>query len=355
MSVEMSLSMMELLGAMPFLEIELLNPASLALATATAITSLYIYFVCPQFLVQMYFRIAVRWSGMRLKKVTDDKGFTFVYGERGQVSLDRPSMILLHGFSADHFMWAPIVQNLPGNIHIIALDLPGHGFTSDQTAEEEIGFESQLRRIRQFVALTGMDQRRFHVAGVSMGGALTGLFASRFPELVSAATMTCPSMKTPQEGKMISQHRTTVEQNGGRMTLETCPLLPQNGSDLKAMLDVVCYHRSFVPYQILQGAVELRKQRNNFYLELVHELVSEKCRTALEKELHHISCPVQVVWGREDQVVHLSGVEILKEKVSDLRRVDILPCCGHAINLDQPQAYAKVLGEFWTDAQNIFS
>lgn len=55
-------------------------------------------------------RIAVRWSGMRLRRVTDDNGFTFMYGERGQPSPDYPSMLLLHGFSADHFMWAPIVH-----------------------------------------------------------------------------------------------------------------------------------------------------------------------------------------------------------------------------------------------------
>ena len=55
-------------------------------------------------------RIAVRWSGMRLKTVTDDKGFTFTFGERGQPIQGRPSVLFLHGFSADHFMWAPIVQ-----------------------------------------------------------------------------------------------------------------------------------------------------------------------------------------------------------------------------------------------------
>lgn len=47
---------------------------------------------------------------MRLKTVTDDKGFTFTFGERGQPIQGRPSVLFLHGFSADHFMWAPIVQ-----------------------------------------------------------------------------------------------------------------------------------------------------------------------------------------------------------------------------------------------------
>ena len=54
--------------------------------------------------------------------------------------------------------------------------------------------------------------------------------------------------------------------------------------------------------QILQGAVDLRKDRNQFYLELLHELVSESSRIELESHLLQISCPVQVVWGQQDEV-----------------------------------------------------
>lgn len=50
------------------------------------------------------------WSGMRLKRVIDNKGFTFFYGERGLPKPGQTSMLLLHGFSADHFMWASIVK-----------------------------------------------------------------------------------------------------------------------------------------------------------------------------------------------------------------------------------------------------
>lgn len=45
----------------------------------------------------------------------------------------------------------------------------------------------------QFVKLIGLDQERFHITGVSMGGALSGLFAATYPELVTAVTLTCPS------------------------------------------------------------------------------------------------------------------------------------------------------------------
>ena len=45
----------------------------------------------------------------------------------------------------------------------------------------------------------------------------------------------------------------------------------------------------------------------------------------------------------------MSGVEVLKAKAPDLRRVDILPCCGHAVNLDQPKMFADVVMGFWSE------
>ena len=54
---------------------------------------------------------------------------------------------------------------------------------------------------------------------------------------------------------MIARHREAVEQNGGRMTLESCPLLPQTGAALQDMLQVVCYRRTYVPYQVTGGSL----------------------------------------------------------------------------------------------------
>lgn len=46
------------------------------------------------------------------------------------------------------------------------------------------------------------------------------------------------------------------------------------------------------------------------------------------------------------QVIHVSGAEILKGKLPNLQQVDIIPRCGHAINLDRPGAKTKSLLDF---------
>lgn len=37
-------------------------------------------------------------------------GFTFSYGEKGHRVKGQMTILLIHGFTADHFMWASIVQ-----------------------------------------------------------------------------------------------------------------------------------------------------------------------------------------------------------------------------------------------------
>lgn len=52
------------------------------------------------------------------------------------------------------------------------------------------------------------------------------------------------------------------------------------------------------------------------------------------------------------QVVHVSGAEVLQKKLPNLHHADLIPCCGHAINMDQPRHFAKVVSQFWMELQN---
>ncbi|GFO15533.1 monoacylglycerol lipase abhd6-like [Plakobranchus ocellatus] len=326
-----------------------LNPATLAIATITTMTSLYLYFIRPSMIIQAYFNMAVRWSGMKMKCIkADDSNFIFSYGEKGQQSKGQASILLLHGFTADHFMWAPIVHNIPSSVHVIALDLPGHGFSSPPLEGDDIGFMGQLKRIRQFVDLVGLSDQPFLLTGVSMGGALCGLFAAHYPNLVAAVSMTCPSMKTPIDSRMIEENRDVVLQSGGQLTLDNCPILPQTPEQLQYMLSVTHYYSGTrYPQQILKGVLKIRKKKNDHHLKLANVIITEESSTMLESNLHKIQCPTQVLWGKEDWVVHISGLDVIRNKAPNLQHVAVLEKCGHAVNLDQPLGISRNILQFW--------
>lgn len=112
-----------------------------------------------------------------------------------------------------------------------------------------------------------------------------------------------------------------------------------------------------------------------FPLTVFMEIVEEKSRYALQEHLHLITAPLQVIWGKHDQVVPLinlrslhtelqkrhhylvclclvsvqvvdvSGAMVIKE-VLPKSRVDILENCGHSVVMERPRRTAKLILEF---------
>jgi len=276
-------------------------------------------------------------------------GSQFSYGEKGRKVTGQRSIVLIHGFTADHFMWAPIVQNIPSTVHVIALDLPGHGFSTDPAETEDISYPSLVKRVKQFFDIIELNEP-VHLVGMSLGGALSGIFAAEYSHLVGALTLICPAMKCPYEAPIIKENKEAVSSAGG-LTIENCPMLPQTALQVKEMLDYSHYATVRYPTQILKGVADMRIKRNDFYLRLVNVIISEDSQELLEINSPKISCPTQVIWGQNDMIVDVSGADILREKLPNCSRVDVLDKCGHAVNLDQPERVAQVLQEFWEDHQ----
>ena len=52
-----------------------------------------------------------------------------------------------------------------------------------------------------------------------------------------------------------------------------------------------------------------------------------------------------VLWGEDDELLHCSGAQRLKDKLSDAEVV-IIKKCGHAMQLDQPGRVIRHLKRF---------
>ncbi|XP_048742324.1 monoacylglycerol lipase abhd6-A-like [Ostrea edulis] len=318
----------------------------LAFVTSITAASVYIYLLKPNLIVQYYLRMTVLWSGMKIK-YTNVNGKKVCYGERGCKQKDRSSILLLHGFSADKSMWAPLVRNLPPNIHVIALDLPGNGESEQPVEDTDLSFKGLVNIVHQIIETLGMSEDPIHVVGLSMGGTIAGLYAAEYPHVVDRVTMMCPAMRTPEQTSVAMEIQNAVNSEDEDQILRDCPLFPQSPDEMQYLLDFAQFHKSnFIPNQILRGAVDMRKQYHGFYLKLLKGLGAEENATLLERTASRITVPSHIVWGQDDQVVHVSGAKVLKDKLPNCQRMDIIPRCGHAINLDRPGSKTKALLSF---------
>lgn len=301
------------------------------------------YMFWPGLLIKIYNWFWRRRLGL-VVKFSEVGSFRFCYSSRGTPG-GAPSLLLLHGFSANKDMWLPVVKFLPLDRHVVCLDLPGHDGTS-RLQTEDYSIQGQVSRIHQFVHSVGL--RRFHLVGTSMGGNLAGVYAARFPQDLCSVTLVCPAgLEPPEDTDFVKRLREMEVQQKQNQDLsrESIALIPSTVPQLQDMLRLCCYRPLPLPTQMLKGLLQNRLPHNSFYRHLFESISAEESRHSLQENLHLLTVPVQVVWGQEDQVLHVSGAAVIRAALPH-SQVALLENCGHSVALERPRKLASLLHNF---------
>ncbi|XP_032094988.1 monoacylglycerol lipase ABHD6 [Thamnophis elegans] len=150
-----------------------------------------------------------------------------------------------------------------------------------------------------------------------------------------------------KESNFIKQLREQKENN----CIDHIPLIPSTPEEMGDMLKLCSYVRFKVPHQILQGLVDVRIPHNDFYRKLFLELMDDKSRGCLHNNMSKIKATTQIIWGKQDQVLDVSGADILAKSISGAQ-VHILENCGHNLVMERPRKTAKLILDFVTTVQN---
>ncbi|XP_062264703.1 monoacylglycerol lipase abhd6-A-like [Platichthys flesus] len=271
--------------------------------------------------------------------------YRFCYSSRGTPGGATPSLLMLHGFSGNKDMWLPFLKFFPKNLHLVCVDMPGHGGTS-RTSVEDYSSQGQVARIHQFVQSIGLDKRPFHLLGISMGGHIAGVYAACYPAHLSSVTLMCPSgLDFPKDSEFIT-HLKEWEANQKE---DGIALIPTTIQELKNMLRLSMHAPLNLHRQVLKGFLDNRIPDNSFFKEVLTELSGEKSRYSLQENMHRITAPLQVIWGKEDRLLDVSGAGVLQAAQPGCR-VELLDDCGHTLMLERPRKSAKLVMDFLHEA-----
>ncbi|MGF1748263.1 MULTISPECIES: alpha/beta fold hydrolase [Vibrio] len=106
---------------------------------------------------------------------------------------DGPLVVLVHGFSAPSYMWDKNVPALVASgYRVLRFDLYGRGYS----ARPSIKYDTPLF-VEQIQSLTSkvVGDQKFHIVGLSMGGAITSAFISQFPSKILSVIYLAPFNK----------------------------------------------------------------------------------------------------------------------------------------------------------------
>ncbi|XP_070558359.1 monoacylglycerol lipase abhd6-A-like isoform X2 [Ptychodera flava] len=228
-----------------------------------------------------------------------------------------------------------LYQALPTDVHVIILDMPGHGKTS-RDMKADYTFVGQAKNIHHFVQAYGLDKSPFHILGISMGGGVAGVYAALYPQDLVKVSLFCPAA-------ILSP---TVSKYGQEMVKDETVPLPVTAQEIKNTQPYIVYNGREMPNWVYRIIAELRRPHNEFYRHVLQEMNKEDSKTALQARLCDIKTPTQVVWGEFDWLLDISSLDIIKEKLKSLDRIDVLDRCGHSIAMERPYKSAKVIMEF---------
>uniref|UniRef100_A0A803T0C3 acylglycerol lipase n=1 Tax=Anolis carolinensis TaxID=28377 RepID=A0A803T0C3_ANOCA len=291
-------------------------------------TFLTMYHLGPSlkiFQIMMWYKRQKR--GVKVKYV-EHEGYRFCYFSRGQPGL-QPSILMLHGFSFNKDVWLNAIKLFPKGLHLVCLDMPGHGETTRLLGESYTA-ATQAQRIHQFVKCIDMDRKPFHLVGTSTGGMVAGLYAILYPSDVCCLSLLCPAgLRYPKASDLVKY-------------LKKQKRSMQSHNFLKHGV----YHSSRTNLQHLKGYLAASRPDKAFYINYFLDLSSAKSKYSLHDNMSKIRAPTQIIWGKDDKVLDPSGADILANAVVN-SQVHMLEKCGHFIVLDRPRKSAKLLLQFY--------
>ena len=252
-----------------------------------------------------------------------------VYRNNDHLGSDKPSILMLHGFSADKSVWLRFARHFNDSFNIIIPDMAGHGDTGfdpdwDYTAPAQAG--------RLIALLDRLQVQQVHVIGNSMGGFIAAHFSRLYPERTLTAALVDPSGVTSPEpsemGKMLEQGQN--------------PFMIDSQEDFATFYDMTMAQPPFVPDFVKAGVAERYQQRQDelrVIFKDVHYI------DMLDEHLASITLPVMIMWGGQDQLIHVSSAQVWQQGLPN-SELKIWSEIGHMPMVEIPSESAAVYREF---------
>jgi abhydrolase domain-containing protein 6 len=264
----------------------------------------------------------------------------FTYMER-QAS-DRKgaeSIILVHGFSANKDNWIRFTKALDKKYHVIAVDLAGHG-DSEKLLTTDYGLIKQAERLNAFVSGLGIDS--FHLAGNSMGGAISAIFSlSHASKLKSLTLMDSAGI----EGNSQSEYYDALEKGEN-------PLIATDEASFEYRMNLTMSKPPFLPWPLRPALLRQTLAREDINKKVFSDMVATKERLTIEffgQEIKSVMAkyplPTLIMWGKEDRILDVSAAAAFKKLIPQAT-VHIFPEVGHLPMVEIPDESAKVYQEF---------
>lgn len=244
----------------------------------------------------------------------DRNGVTIHYEVHG----DGPALILTHGYSSTAQMWDGQIAALSQSHKLILWDMRGHGqsdYPDDPAAYSEAHTVEDIAAL-----LDAVGANNAIVGGLSLGGYMSLAFHRAHPGRVRALLIidTGPGFKKDE-----------AREAWNARAMETATRFDREGLE---MLQSFSRERSTVRHRDATGLAHAARG-----------MLAQRDARVIES-LPDIKVPSLIVVGADD-TPFLAASDYMAAKIPQAQKV-VIPAAGHAVNIDQPQAFIDAVLPF---------
>jgi len=229
-----------------------------------------------------------------------------------------PALLLTHGYSSTSAMWQGQVAALSKRHTLILWDMRGHG--QSDYPDDPAAYSEALTVGDMAALLDKAGAREAIVGGLSLGGYMSLAFYRAHPDRVRALLIidTGPGFKKQE-----------AREAWNRRAHDTADRFEREGLDI---LKAASRERSSVVHRDASGLARAARG-----------MLTQRDAAVMEA-LPHIKVPALVVVGADD-TPFLAASDYMASKIPGAQKV-VIPAAGHAVNIDQPQAFIDAVLPF---------
>jgi len=298
---------------------------------ALAVAALAVYLIAPRVVLEG----AITWQTWRdgLHRETLQVGDTrWVYLAGGKK--EGPPLVLLHGYGGSYADWLLAARYLTPNFHVIIPDLPGWA-DSSRIAGADYGYAAQVDRLHGFVGALHLGQ--IALAGHSMGGAIAGLYAAKYPKDVAALAL------VDSAGIHFKKNAFVRELEAGKSPFDI-----DDRADFQHLGTMLFADPPSLPPRIQDVFVERSKRNRAFRDQVLREIAAPAARYALEPKLPDITAPTLAIWCMKDRIIDPSALDAIRRGLTHSPDIGVteLHGCGHMSIMERPREVARAITHF---------
>src|ERR1700761_4518120 len=241
----------------------------------------------------------------------EEHGFSYIDEGEGEV------LLLLHGLMGALSNWDKVIEEFRSKYRVIIPILPIYDLPLITT-----GVKSLAKFVHKFVMFKGLKD--VTILGNSLGGHVSLIYVLSHPETVKSMVLTGSS---------------GLYENafGGSF--------PRRGSYdfIKEKVEYTFYDPKTATKELVDEVFETINDRNRVIRILA--MAKSAIRHNMAKDLYKITCPVSLIWGRDDKI---TPPEVAVEFSQELPDAELhwIDKCGHAAMMERPEEFNRYLKPF---------